>query len=35
VPGFEVEKALSLSWDKKIIFMNGGIRVAAIIKQAP
>ncbi len=35
VPGIEIEKALSLPWDRKIVFMNGGIRVAAVIKQAP
>lgn len=35
VPGIEIEKALSLPWDRKIVFMNGGIRVAAVIKRAP
>jgi len=35
VPGIETEKALSLTWDRKIVFMNGGIRVAAVIKRAP
>lgn len=35
VPGIEIEKALSLPRDRKIVFMNGGIRVAAVIKRAP
>ena len=30
VPGLEVEKALSLSRDRKILFQNGGLRVAVI-----
>lgn len=34
-PGLEVEKALSLSHDRKILFMNGGIKVSVIIKDAP
>ncbi len=32
VPGLELEKALSLPYDRKILFMNGGIRVAALIR---
>lgn len=35
VPGLEIEKALALPWDQKIVFVNGGIRVAAVIKRAP
>lgn len=33
-PGLEMEKALSLSYEKKIKFINGGIPVAVIIKRA-
>jgi len=33
-PGLEYEKILSLPYDRKILFMNGGIRVAAIIRDA-
>ncbi|MFC1671096.1 class I SAM-dependent RNA methyltransferase [Spirochaetota bacterium] len=33
-PGLEYEKILSLRYDKKILFMNGGIKVAVIIKYA-
>ena len=32
VPSLELEKILSLTYDRKIIFTNGGIRVAVIIK---
>lgn len=32
VPGLELEKALAIPYDRKILFMNGGIRVAALIK---
>ncbi len=32
VPGLELEKALALPYNRKILFMNGGIRVAALIK---
>jgi putative N6-adenine-specific DNA methylase len=32
VPGLEQEKALSLHQDRKILFMNGGIRVALLIR---
>jgi len=32
VPGLEIEKALSLPRDRKILFRNGGLRVAAIFK---
>jgi len=32
VPDLELEKALSLPRDRKILFRNGGIRVAAIIR---
>lgn len=32
IPGVETEKILSLTYDKKIIFINGGIKVAVIIK---
>ncbi len=32
VPGLELEKVLSLPHDRKILFMNGGIKVAAIIR---
>lgn len=34
VPGLECEKALGLPYDRKILFMNGGIRVAALIRDA-
>ena len=33
VPELELERALSLKRDRKILFMNGGIRVAAIIQR--
>ena len=33
VPDLELEKALSLPRDRKILFRNGGIRVAAIIRR--
>jgi len=33
VPGLEYEKILSLSYDKKILFRNGGIKVSVIIKR--
>jgi len=32
VPGLEYEKILSLKYDKKILFMNGGLKVSVIIK---
>ena len=32
VPGLEIEKALSLPRDRKILFRNGGLRVAVIFK---
>jgi putative N6-adenine-specific DNA methylase len=32
VPGLELEKALALPYDRKILFMNGGVRGAAPIK---
>jgi len=32
VPGLELEKAIALPYNRKILFMNGGIRVAALIK---
>ncbi len=32
VPGIEIEKALSLTYNRKVLFMNGGIRVALLIK---
>jgi putative N6-adenine-specific DNA methylase len=35
VPGLEIEKALSLPRDRKILFQNGGIRVAVIVKEDP
>jgi len=35
VPGLEIEKALSLPRDRKILFQNGGIRVAVIFKDDP
>jgi len=31
-PGLEYEKIMSLPYDRKILFMNGGIRVAVIFK---
>lgn len=34
VPGLETEKALSLPHDRKVLFMNGGIRVAALFRDA-
>lgn len=34
-PGVEYEKILALPYDKKILFMNGGIKVAVIIKNHP
>lgn len=33
-PGLELEKALSLPYNRKVLFMNGGIRVSVIIKDA-
>ncbi len=33
-PGVEYEKILSLPYDRKVLFMNGGIKVAAIFKDA-
>lgn len=35
VPGLELEKILSLTYDRKILFRHGGIGVAAIIRDAP
>lgn len=32
VPALDLEKTMSLSYDRKILFMNGGIRVAVIVK---
>jgi len=32
VPGLEYEKILSLGYDNKILFMNGGLKVSVIIK---
>ncbi|HOO70259.1 MAG TPA: hypothetical protein PK926_00750 [Spirochaetota bacterium] len=32
VPGLELEKVLSLPHDRKVLFMNGGIRVAVIFR---
>jgi putative N6-adenine-specific DNA methylase len=32
VPGIEIEKALSLTYNRKVLFMNGGIRVSLLIK---
>jgi putative N6-adenine-specific DNA methylase len=32
VPGLELEKALGLAYDCKLLFMNGGIKVAVLIK---
>jgi putative N6-adenine-specific DNA methylase len=32
VPGLETEKALSLRYDRKILFVHGGIKVAVIIR---
>jgi len=34
VPGLELEKVLSLPRDRKILFQNGGIRVAAILRRS-
>jgi len=34
VPALDLEKTMSLSYDRKILFMNGGIRVAALIRDA-
>jgi len=31
VPGLELEKVLSLAYDKKILFNNGGIAVALLV----
>lgn len=33
VPGLEIEKALSLGYDKKILFKNGGIPVSVLIRR--
>ena len=33
-PGLKYEKILSLPYDRKILFMNGGIRVAVIIRDS-
>lgn len=35
VPGLEIEKALGLPHEKKIVFHNGGIPVALLIHQTP
>ena len=35
VPGLELEKALSIHYDRKYLFMNGGIRVALLVKDGP
>jgi putative N6-adenine-specific DNA methylase len=32
VPGIEIEKILSLTYNRKVLFMNGGIRVALLIR---
>lgn len=32
VPGLEIEKILSLTYNRKVLFMNGGIRVALLIR---
>lgn len=34
VPGLELEKVLSLPYDKKVLFRHGGIRVSVIIRYA-
>ena len=34
VPGLEIEKILSLTYNRKVLFMNGGIRVALLIRDA-
>jgi putative N6-adenine-specific DNA methylase len=34
VPGPEAEKALSLEYERKILFMNGGIKVALLMRDA-
>lgn len=33
-PGLEMEKILSLHYDRKVLFMNGGIKVSVIIRDA-
>ena len=32
VPGEDAEKAFALKWDRKILFMNGGLRVALLLR---
>jgi hypothetical protein len=34
VPGIDAEQALLLNYDRKIPFMNGGIRAAVIFRDA-
>ena len=35
VPGVEAEQALACGYDRKVLFMNGGLKVAVLFRDAP